>query len=102
MITMSHPCLLTGEFPALSAWNEAAGQKLPRLRDVDSSYYLRQEEFGLNLGPYEVNCMPHCQSKTDPVPEGNPLEVEIYGLHSSDRVQPDGPIYNPKNERLRA
>lgn len=69
MMTMSHQYLLTDEIPELQAWSEGEGQKLPLLRDVDSSYYLRQEKFGLNLGPYEANCRPHWQTKSDPMPE---------------------------------
>lgn len=69
MMTMSHQYLLTDEIPELQAWSEGAGQKLPLLRDVDSSYYLRQEKFGLNLGPYETNCKPHWQSADDPMPD---------------------------------
>ncbi|RMD90270.1 MAG: FAD-dependent oxidoreductase, partial [Alphaproteobacteria bacterium] len=43
--------------------------KLPLLRDVDSSYYLRQEKYGLNLGPYERNCKAHWVDPSDPMPE---------------------------------
>ncbi|MEM6466822.1 MAG: FAD-dependent oxidoreductase, partial [Pseudomonadota bacterium] len=42
--------------------------KLPLLRDVDSSYYLRQEKTGLNLGPYERNCKGHWMTPYDPMP----------------------------------
>jgi dimethylglycine dehydrogenase len=35
------------------------GHKLPLLRDVDVSYYLRQEKNGFNLGPYERPCKAH-------------------------------------------
>ena len=69
MMTMSHQYLLTDEIPEIEAWSAETSQKLPLLRDVDSSYYLRQEKFGLNLGPYEANCKPHWQSKTDPMPD---------------------------------
>jgi len=30
------------------------------------------------------------------------LEIEIYGQRYKATVQPDGPLYDPKNERLRA
>ena len=40
----------------MRAWTEAHGRKLPMLRDVDSSYYLRQDTYSLNLGPYERDC----------------------------------------------
>ena len=69
MMTMSHQYLLTEEIPALQEWSESNSLKLPLLRDVDSSYYLRQEKFGLNLGPYENNCKGHWMTADDPMPE---------------------------------
>ena len=69
MMTMSHQYLLTEEIPSLKEWCESTGKKLPLLRDVDSSYYLRQEKFGLNLGPYEGNCKGHWMSPDDQMPE---------------------------------
>ena len=56
MATMSHQYVLFGEVPAIAEWTKRNGTKLPLLRDVDTSYYLRQEKNGLNLGPYERNC----------------------------------------------
>lgn len=53
---MSHQYILFDEIPELRAWSAENGGKLPLLRDVDSSYYLRQEKFGMNLGPYEREC----------------------------------------------
>ena len=55
--------------PELEAWTKEVGHKLPLLRDVDSSYYLRQEKHGFNLGPYEGNCKAHWVTKDDPFPE---------------------------------
>ena len=69
MMTMSHQYLLTDEIPELQEWSEKEGNKLPLLRDVDSSYYLRQEKYGLNLGPYENNCKGHWMMADDPMPE---------------------------------
>ncbi|MGR3383655.1 GcvT family protein [Roseovarius indicus] len=69
MMVMSHQYMLTDEIPELEAWSKEAGHKLPLLRDVDSSYYLRQEKFGLNLGPYERNCKAHWVQPDDPMPE---------------------------------
>ena len=69
MVSMSHQYMLTDPIPALEAWSAAHGGKLPLLRDVDSSYYLRQEGFGLNLGPYERNCRAHWTTPDDPMPE---------------------------------
>lgn len=69
MMVMSHQYLLTDEIPELEAWAKEHGRKLPLLRDVDSSYYLRQEKNGLNLGPYERNCKAHWVDPSDPMPE---------------------------------
>jgi len=33
---------------------------------------------------------------------GTLIEVEIYGQRYPAKVQPDGPVYDPENERLRA
>ena len=69
MVSMSHQYMLTDPIPELEAWSAGEGRKLPLLRDVDSSYYLRQEKFGLNLGPYERNCRAHWTTPDDPMPE---------------------------------
>jgi len=69
MMTMSHQYLLSEEIPELEEWAKQHGAKLPLLRDVDSSYYLRQEKFGLNLGPYENNCRAHWTTPDDPMPD---------------------------------
>jgi len=68
MATMSHQYVLFEEVPEVREWSEAAGRKLPLLRDVDSSYYLRQEKFGFNLGPYERHCKAHWVTEDDPMP----------------------------------
>jgi dimethylglycine dehydrogenase len=69
MVTMSHQYFLTEEIPELKAWTEKNGHKVPLLRDVDSSYYLRQDKNGLNLGPYERNCKAHWVTPDDPQPD---------------------------------
>jgi dimethylglycine dehydrogenase len=69
MMVMSHQYLLFDTIPELEAWSKGAGHKLPLLRDVDSSYYLRQEKYGMNLGPYERNCRAHWVDATDPMPQ---------------------------------
>lgn len=69
MMVMSHQYMLFEEIPELAAWSKEAGHKLPLLRDVDSSYYLRQEKSGMNLGPYEKNCKAHWITPDDPMPE---------------------------------
>ena len=68
-MVMSHQYLLTDEVPEIEAWSKANGGKLPLLRDVDISYYLRQEKNGFNLGPYEPNCKGHWMTEDDPMPE---------------------------------
>ncbi|MDH6232636.1 dimethylglycine dehydrogenase [Mesorhizobium soli] len=69
MMVMSHQYILFEEIPELAAWSKEAGQKLPLLRDVDTSYYLRQEKNGMNLGPYERNCRAHWATPNDPMPD---------------------------------
>ncbi|MEX0319533.1 MAG: FAD-dependent oxidoreductase [Ruegeria sp.] len=70
MMVMSHQYLLTDEIPEVEAWSKAhGGSKLPLLRDVDISYYLRQEKHGFNLGPYEPNCKAHWDTDADPMPD---------------------------------
>ena len=68
MMVMSHQYLLFDAIPELAAWTAEVGHKLPLLRDVDSSYYLRQEKDGMNLGPYERNCRAHWATPDDPMP----------------------------------
>ncbi|TIW66270.1 MAG: FAD-binding oxidoreductase, partial [Mesorhizobium sp.] len=69
MMVMSHQYILFEEIPELAAWTREQGKKLPLLRDVDTSYYLRQEKSGMNLGPYERNCRAHWATHNDPMPE---------------------------------
>ncbi len=69
MAVMSHQFMLSEEIPELAEWTREHGRKLPLLRDVDSSYYLRQEKNGLNLGPYERNCKAHWVTPGDPLPQ---------------------------------
>ncbi|MCP5035990.1 MAG: FAD-dependent oxidoreductase [Rhodobacteraceae bacterium] len=69
MMVMSHQYMLSEEIPELAAYTAKTGEKLPLLRDVDTSYYLRQEKNGFNLGPYEPNCRAHWALPDDPMPE---------------------------------
>ncbi|MEL6747931.1 MAG: FAD-dependent oxidoreductase, partial [Pseudomonadota bacterium] len=69
MMVMSHQYVLFEEIDEIKAWSTEAGRKLPLLRDVDSSYYLRQEKYGMNLGPYERNCKGHWITDDDPMPD---------------------------------
>ncbi|WP_298915577.1 FAD-dependent oxidoreductase [uncultured Roseobacter sp.] len=69
MVVMSHQYFLTEPIAELEAWTKEHGRKVPMIRDVDISYYLRQEKTGLNLGPYERNCKAHWVTPDDPMPE---------------------------------
>ena len=69
MMVMSHQYLLTEQIPEVEAWSKEHGTKLPLIRDVDVSYYLRQEKNGYNLGPYEPNCRAHWETDADPMPD---------------------------------
>ncbi len=69
MMVMSHQYMLFDEIPEIIAYSKETKGKLPLLRDVDSSYYLRQEKMGMNLGPYELNCKAHWITPDDPMPE---------------------------------
>ncbi len=69
MVVMSHQYFLTEPIAELEAWTKEVGHKVPLVRDVDISYYLRQDKHGLNLGPYERNCRAHWITPDDPMPE---------------------------------
>lgn len=69
MMVMSHQYMLFDNVPEVEAFSAESGGKLPLLRDVDSSYYLRQEKYGFNLGPYERNCKAHWITSDDPFPD---------------------------------
>ncbi|MSU89254.1 FAD-dependent oxidoreductase [Rhodobacteraceae bacterium 2CG4] len=69
LTVMSHQYFLTEAIPEVAAWTREHGRKLPMLRDVDSSYYLRQDTHSLNLGPYERNCQAAWVSADAPMPE---------------------------------
>ncbi len=69
MVVMSHQYFLTEPIEELAAWTKENGRKMPMIRDVDISYYLRQDKHGLNLGPYERNCKAHWVTPDDPMPE---------------------------------
>lgn len=69
MMVMSHQYLLTEQIDEIEAHVKETGKKLPLIRDVDVSYYLRQEKNGYNLGPYEPNCRGHWMTEDDQMPE---------------------------------
>lgn len=92
MMVMSHQYLLTDEIPELVAFAQEQGRKLPLLRDVDSSYYLRQEKNGFNLGPYEQTCKAHWIDPTDPMPEDfsfqlYPDDLDRIEWHMNDAME---------------
>jgi len=69
MAVMSHQYLIFEEIKELAEWSKKTNSRLPLLRDVDSSYYLRQEQNGMNLGPYENTPKAHWHTTDDPMPE---------------------------------
>ncbi|MDO5705667.1 MAG: FAD-dependent oxidoreductase [Paracoccus sp. (in: a-proteobacteria)] len=92
MVVMSHQYLLFDTIPEIEAWTNEVGHKLPLLRDVDSSYYLRQEKFGFNLGPYERNCRAHWITPDDPFPEDfsfqlYPDDLDRLEWHMTDAME---------------
>ena len=92
MIVMSHQYFLTDEIADVAAWTKEKGHKLPIIRDVDISYYLRQDKNGLNLGPYERNCKAHWITPDDPMPEDfsfqlYPDDLERLEFYISDAME---------------
>ena len=69
MMVMSHQYILFEEHEKVRDLSAQTGRKLPLLRDVDTSYYLRQEKNGFNLGPYERGCRAHWAMPDDPMPD---------------------------------
>ncbi len=69
MMVMSHQYVLTEQVAEIEAYAKEKGGKLPLLRDVDVSYYLRQEKNGFNIGPYEPNCKGHWMTPDDKMPD---------------------------------
>ena len=54
IVPMEHQYLVTEAIPEIAA----LGRELPLLREVDASYYLRQEARDFSLGPYERGAKP--------------------------------------------
>ena len=52
---------------------------------MDTSYYLRQEKGGFNLGPYERNCRAHWATPDDPFPDDFSFQLFPDDL---DRLEP--------------
>jgi dimethylglycine dehydrogenase len=85
LTVMSHQYFLTEAIPEVEAWTKAHGRKLPMLRDVDTSYYLRQDTYSLNLGPYERNCQAAWVTPEDPMPKDFSFQLYPDDL---DRLEP--------------
>ena len=58
IVSMQHQYLVTED---IAGPGRARAEKLPLLRDPDTSYYLRQERQGFILGPYEWQCRAEWQ-----------------------------------------
>ncbi|MEP2640838.1 FAD-dependent oxidoreductase [Roseobacter sp.] len=91
MVVMSHQYFLTEPIAELDAWTKEHGKKVAMIRDVDVSYYLRQEKTGLNLGPYERNCKAHWVTPDDPMPQDfsfqlYPDDLERLEYHIEDAM----------------
>ncbi|MEO1537983.1 MAG: FAD-dependent oxidoreductase [Pseudomonadota bacterium] len=69
MMVMSHQYVLTEQVAEIEEYAKEKGGKLPLVRDVDVSYYLRQEKNGFNIGPYEPNCKGHWMTPDDQMPD---------------------------------
>ncbi|MCY4315494.1 MAG: FAD-dependent oxidoreductase [Roseovarius sp.] len=89
MMVMSHQYLLTEELPELSEYTLNSGGKLPLLRDVDISYYLRQEKNGFNLGPYEPRCKAHWADANDPMPDDFSFQLWQEDLERIEEIVTD-------------
>eukprot|EP00061_Rhincodon_typus_P008572 g31294.t1 len=68
LIPVHHQYVITATVPEVKALKH----ELPVLRDLEGSYYLRQERDGLLFGPYEVQEKMKIQESwlTDGVPPG--------------------------------
>jgi len=83
IVPMEHQYLVTEAIPEVEALTpDLIGGELPILRDVDISFYLRQERGGLLLGPYE---RPARAWGVDGVPDDFAMELLPPDL---DRLQP--------------
>ncbi|KAL5260238.1 hypothetical protein ACHWQZ_G010380 [Mnemiopsis leidyi] len=54
LVPIHHQYLVSASLPFLEDWQKnEGGRKVPALRDLRGSYYVRQERTGLLIGPYE-------------------------------------------------
>lgn len=89
MMVMSHQYVLTEEIPEVEAWSKENGRKLPLLRDVDVSYYFRQEKHGFNIGPYEPNCKAEWAGSPDEVPNDFSFQLWTDDLERIEEIVAD-------------
>lgn len=52
-VVLQHQYVITEPVPEVKAYHEKHGHQLPVLRDLEGSYYLRDEGDGILVGPYE-------------------------------------------------
>jgi len=52
-VVLQHQYVITEAVPEVKAYHEQHGHQLPVLRDLEGSYYLRDEGDGILIGPYE-------------------------------------------------
>ncbi len=53
VMPVEHQYIVTEPHPEIKAFRDAGGEELCVLRESDSSWYMREENYGLLLGPYE-------------------------------------------------
>lgn len=77
LIPVHHQYVVTATIPEVAALKE----EVPVIRDLEGSYYCRQERSGLLFGPYEKSHMMRLQEDwvTDGVPKGKEMlnQIEI-------------------------
>ncbi|HZS32692.1 MAG TPA: FAD-dependent oxidoreductase [Methylomirabilota bacterium] len=112
IVAMEHQYLVTGPVPEIAGLD----RELPLLREVDVSYYLRQEGPGLLLGPYErgarpfgvggipkdfgADLLPPDPDRLRPIVEGAIARVPVLGRAPVIRIV-NGPItYTPDGNPL--
>jgi len=59
VMPVEHQYIVTEPHPEIRKFRQAGGEELCVLRESDSSWYMREENYGLLLGPYEVGA-PVC------------------------------------------
>jgi len=87
-VVLQHQYVITETVPEVKAYHKKHGVQLPVLRDLEGSYYLRDEGDGILVGPYEdensVQLVPEDWKGTMP-PE---LTYHLFG-GDIDRIMPE-------------